>query len=208
MSTETNQIGQKDSTERNRTSSWRDCKMEADCSLWIWFCDAMKIKIPYFNVINQAHSTFLTINSRNLHWILFLNLIVHWQFHFVFLRWEQLFVVLMSTLVTTKLSKQLVILLKTPAYLLQQTMMIDFHLAGVTLLFQVITVYNCQISNFVFNLSTQTQTLNLLTRWAPTNINRHILLTILYAYLVMLVGRISFPKWLFPLFLYPVCLIK
>ena len=72
--------------------------------------------------------------------------------------------VLMSTLVTTKLSKQLVILLKTPAYLLQQTMMIDFHLAGVTLLFQVITVYNCQISNFVFNLSTQTQTLNLLTR--------------------------------------------
>ena len=62
--------------------------------------------------------------------------------------------VLMSTLVTTKLSKQLVILLKTPAYLLQQTMMIDFHLAGVTLLFQVITVYNCQISNFVFNLST------------------------------------------------------
>ena len=72
--------------------------------------------------------------------------------------------VLMSTLVTTKLSKQLVILLKTPAYLLQRTMMIDFHLAGVTLLFQVITVYNCQISNFVFNLSTQTQTLNLLTR--------------------------------------------
>ena len=72
--------------------------------------------------------------------------------------------VLMSTLVTTKLSKQLVILLKTPAYLLQQTMMIDFHLVGVTLLFQVITVYNCQISNFVFNLSTQTQTLNLLTR--------------------------------------------
>ena len=44
----------------------------------------------------------------------------------------------MSTLVTTNSSKQPVILLKNPAYLLRQIVMTDFHLETVTLLFQVI----------------------------------------------------------------------
>ena len=52
---------------------------------------------------------------------------------------------LMNTLVTRNLSKLLVILLKIPAYLLQQILMTGFHLATVTLLFQVVAL-NCNYS--------------------------------------------------------------
>lgn len=54
----------------------------------------------------------------------------------------------MSTSVTINSSEQLVTLLKSPAFLLQQIVTTDFHLAMVMLLFQVILLINLRTISF------------------------------------------------------------
>lgn len=55
---------------------------------------------------------------------------------------------LMSTSVTINSSEQLVTLRKSPAFLLQQIVTTDFHLAMVMLLFQVILLINLRTISF------------------------------------------------------------